>query len=153
MIPNLVQVDDKVWRGGRPQGPADYAWLLEHCKSILNLEGGDVAMQEYAAIRALPGVPALLLFSLPIWPGEVYVDSPPIALVDYALEWLRALPAPVYVHCQHGQDRTGLIIIAYRMSKGWTYDAAYGEALRIGYRHEINFGLNHLLGELKKRTV
>lgn len=33
----------------------------------------------------------------------------------------------VYVHCEKGADRTGLIIALYRIKQGWTVDAARDE--------------------------
>ncbi len=40
-----------------------------------------------------------------------------------------AYPLPVFVHCQHGCDRTGTIIACYRIDhEGWTTDQALREA-------------------------
>jgi protein tyrosine/serine phosphatase len=41
---------------------------------------------------------------------------------------------PVFVHCLHGSDRTGLTIACYRMFvEGWTNDQAIAELPRFGY--------------------
>jgi len=41
---------------------------------------------------------------------------------------------PVVLHCQHGADRTGLVIAMYRIIyQGWTKDAALDELLHGGY--------------------
>jgi tyrosine-protein phosphatase SIW14 len=49
---------------------------------------------------------------------------------------------PIYVHCLHGQDRTGLIVGLYRvLHEGWEPRAAYGEMLSIGF-HKALFPLN-----------
>ncbi len=41
---------------------------------------------------------------------------------------------PVYVHCLHGQDRTGAMVGLYRvMSQGWTADQAYEEMVARGF--------------------
>jgi protein tyrosine/serine phosphatase len=38
---------------------------------------------------------------------------------------------PILVHCNHGADRTGLILALYRtLYDGWSKDAAVGEMLR-----------------------
>lgn len=40
---------------------------------------------------------------------------------------------PVYLHCQRGIDRTGLIVALYRVRhQGWTSEAAYQEWLAVG---------------------
>jgi tyrosine-protein phosphatase SIW14 len=46
---------------------------------------------------------------------------------------------PVFVHCQHGSDRTGAISAAYRIAvQGWTADDAVDEMVGGGYGlHEI----------------
>jgi DSP-PTPase phosphatase fused to NAD+ Kinase len=41
---------------------------------------------------------------------------------------------PVYVHCLHGRDRTGLAVAAYRiLHDGWSVDRAYREAVDNGH--------------------
>jgi len=41
---------------------------------------------------------------------------------------------PVVLHCQHGADRTGLVMAMYRIVyQGWTKDAALDELLHGGY--------------------
>ncbi len=41
---------------------------------------------------------------------------------------------PVYVHCLHGRDRTGLAVAAYRvLHDGWSVDRAYREAIDNGH--------------------
>ncbi len=50
--------------------------------------------------------------------------------VEDALSFLvQASPeAPLYLHCQRGIDRTGLIVALYRIrAQGWTPEAAYAE--------------------------
>jgi hypothetical protein len=39
----------------------------------------------------------------------------------------------VFVHCEHGQDRTGLAVGCFRLSQGWSKDAAYAEMLVTGF--------------------
>lgn len=55
--------------------------------------------------------------------------------VEEALTLLsQATPeAPLYLHCQRGIDRTGLIVALYRVHhQGWTPEAAYEEWLAVG---------------------
>jgi protein tyrosine phosphatase (PTP) superfamily phosphohydrolase (DUF442 family) len=41
---------------------------------------------------------------------------------------------PVFLHCQHGADRTGTLIAVYRVAvQGWTKDEAIDEMMRGGY--------------------
>ena len=56
---------------------------------------------------------------------------------------LMADPAnqPVYVHCRHGQDRTGIVVAAYRMKQqGWSLTDAETEMQAFGFNDVwVNF--------------
>lgn len=50
---------------------------------------------------------------------------------------------PVFVHCQHGRDRTGTMVGIYRIAyEGWTFDQAYAEMKEMGFR-TFFLGLTH----------
>jgi protein tyrosine/serine phosphatase len=50
-----------------------------------------------------------------------------------ALSLMENLPGPVFIHCQHGCDRTGTVIACYRIQHDhWTRDAAFAEARHYG---------------------
>ncbi len=57
---------------------------------------------------------------------------------------------PVFVHCMHGSDRTGMMIAAYRIVvQGWTKDEAIAEMTEGGFGyHTIWAGLPKLLRAL-----
>ena len=49
----------------------------------------------------------------------------------------------VFVHCRYGDDRTGMMIAAYRMSvEGWTADEALKEMDEFGFHHLVCHSLN-----------
>lgn len=72
--------------------------------------------------------------------GLVYVNvplqglgAPTDAQVTRVLSLLESSRPPVFVHCEHGADRTGTIVACYRMRHdGWTPDQAMAEAERFG---------------------
>lgn len=42
---------------------------------------------------------------------------------------------PLYIHCLHGRDRTGMLIAVYRMvCEGWTFREALKEMKRFGFQ-------------------
>ena len=49
------------------------------------------------------------------------------------LALIASSPAPVFVHCKHGADRTGVIVACYRMRQdGWSTARAMDEAKLYG---------------------
>src|SRR5262249_12221947 len=45
---------------------------------------------------------------------------------------------PIYVHCRHGKDRTGLVIGLFRvLNEGWAPEDAYAEMLDHGFHPEL----------------
>lgn len=41
---------------------------------------------------------------------------------------------PIYVHCLHGSDRTGILFAIFRMFRqGWTFEQSYEEMRRFGF--------------------
>jgi protein tyrosine/serine phosphatase len=116
----------RLYRGAQP----NYAGL-EYLRSIgirsvLNLrEPGDAWPAEAAACDEL---------------GLTYTDFPlsgltaPTATQAAAiLAILDTLPPPIFIHCQHGCERTGLMIGAYRIRRqGWTAADAWREARIFG---------------------
>lgn len=58
---------------------------------------------------------------------------------------------PIYIHCQHGRDRSGLIIALYRVRcEGWSLRAAYCEMKRFGFNSRLR-GLERYFWECARR--
>lgn len=57
---------------------------------------------------------------------------------------------PIFIHCQHGQDRTGLAIGLYRVfTQRWKSKDAYAEMLKLGFHPSLVF-LDHYFKEKSK---
>ena len=63
-------------------------------------------------------------------------DPPTQAQVDTLLAALKTAPQePVFVHCQHGADRTGCMLGIYRETQqGWNFDKTYKEMRQYGFK-------------------
>lgn len=127
------QVDQGVWAGGRPGQAGLEELAAAGIRTVIDLEGGwwhnptDTVAAEERAARAL----GMNFISLPMHPWFV----PKAAQVDSALKLMRDPSLqPVYVHCNHGKDRTGIVEGAYRVCyQGWTPDQAFAEMLQNGF--------------------
>lgn len=139
----LSQVDADVWRGSRPE-PNDFASIRAKFRTIVSLEGLEEDKKEADEL-----VPACVI-SQPIVFSEIYITG----ISQLKLETITTqlvssdLAKPILVHCQHGEDRTGLVVAAYRVKyNDISVEDAWKEALKFGYRNWLNFGLNRTWNE------
>jgi protein tyrosine/serine phosphatase len=136
-IARFIVVTPQILRGAQPVSAADYDELTEHgVRTLLDLrqEKDVIARERDEAIRR-----GWEFVSIPMSP----FTSPSDAQV---IEALRTITdprlQPVFVHCQHGKDRTGLVIGLYReLDQGWTQERAYTEMREIGF-NPILLGLD-----------
>ena len=132
-IPNFAQVEPGVWRGGQPN---EEGW--KYLKSLgvrwdvkLNTSG--------EASDALASSNGMQTVYLPITFAQQTFGKPEPGKLAAAVAAIE--PDGTFIHCQHGQDRTGLVIGAYRVKmKRWTKDAAYREMVAHGF-HPLLRGL------------
>jgi protein tyrosine/serine phosphatase len=136
-IDNFGQVNSNYYRGAQPKG-GDYARLAAlGVKTIIDLtKDGDA--QEAKLVQAA----GMSFYRIPMTTHE-----PPSK--DKVAEFLKLVDVPgnqpVYVHCQGGRHRTGVMTAVYRMTKDhWTAAQAFAEMKK--YR----FGADFLHPELKQ---
>jgi protein tyrosine/serine phosphatase len=78
------------------------------------------------------------------------VSRPTAEQVAKALALIETLPAPVFVHCQHGCDRTGTVIACYRIKHDqWTGQSALQEAEYYGIS-KFSLGMKKYIMEFGK---
>ena len=120
-VMNFEQVSPILMRGGAPSEKALKELKAAGVKTIVNLRGGGGASKKEAGIAKAVG---LDYYNIPMG----YAD-PNLAKVSSVLDILRD-PAkqPVYIHCMHGADRTGMMVGINRvLADGWQFDKAYTE--------------------------
>jgi tyrosine-protein phosphatase SIW14 len=149
-IANFYQVRPELYRGARPQAGGLEELIEFGIKSIVNLQGGDlhshypswmIAKMEPGELPANIEAERTKALSL----NMNYLSTPLDSLedvtpdedreIDQALEFM-ADPRnqPVFVHCEHGKDRTGLIIALYEVKYlGMSIDAAHQEMVKRGH--------------------
>jgi hypothetical protein len=95
------------------------------------------ASAQKAQLPGLPNFGRISQQSIP-WRGS---NNPTLEQIVQFLELLRANPdKKVFVHCQRGAERTGVMVASYRMSHdNWTGEQALNEMELFGFRG-LRFG-------------
>lgn len=128
-LPNFRLVSPQLLRGGQPTADDLAKLKAAGVKTVINLRNEETLVKaEAKQARAL----GLNFINIPL---DVF--NPPseqsiqrfLKLVDDQER------QPIYVHCLHGQDRTGTMIAIYRIDRqGWNADQAYSEMVTCGFR-------------------
>lgn len=135
VLPNFHQVNEHLYRGAQPQGEGMRALAAQGIKTVVNLRGEDEGTRAEEKQASAAG---LRYFNVPMQglsrPKDEQVERV-LAIIDDSQNW------PVFVHCNHGKDRTGTIIACYRISHdGWTAEQAKAEAKHYGMSW-VQFGM------------
>jgi len=126
-LPNFHQVNENLYRGAQPQRGALKKLSELGIKTVINLRGASEDTRDEQAEAEASG---MRYFNIPMpalgRPTDEQVERA-LAVIDARENW------PVFVHCQRGADRTGVIIAVYRILRNqWTAEQAIDEAKRFG---------------------
>jgi len=141
---NFGQVSAGLYRGAEPDDDC-----LEHLaalgiRTVVNLrDEKDASEDEQAGALAL----GMRYVNMPM----SGFDRPTAAEVQRALAVIRASEnQPVFVHCQRGRDRTGVVVAAYRIANdGWAAERAMQEAKGFGLAW-WQFGMKRFIRDLDR---
>jgi tyrosine-protein phosphatase SIW14 len=148
-VSNFGEVTPHLYRGGQPKGTG-YQHLKEMGIDIvvdLRLSGEDA--EKHNVTKA-----GMRYVSIP-W----HCLFPKDRVFAQFLKLLRDNPnKKVFVHCRYGDDRTGMMIAAYRMAvEGWTPKEARKEMEKFGFHPMVCPALVHYEAEfpehLKKNSA
>jgi protein tyrosine/serine phosphatase len=129
-VNNFLQVNSWLYRGGQPDAIAVEALVKHGFRTIISLRWNlDVIKAE----RNLAWQHGLNFYSIPL----SYWILPTRKQIDKFLSILdNESQRPIYMHCFHGRDRTGMLAAIYRIAREkWTADKAYAEMKDTGFRH------------------
>jgi protein tyrosine/serine phosphatase len=125
-ILNFGKIDERIYRGARPDDTSLATLQKLGVKTIIDLRmPGEVWKLEGADALAR----GIFYTNVPL-PG---FSRPADAQMQKLLGMLDTLPGPIFVHCQHGCDRTGTLIACYRIRHAqWPASKALKEAKDYG---------------------
>lgn len=127
-LPNFHMVAEGIYRGGAPtQAGLQQLRAKYHIGTIIDLRVERARFTE----KKLATQMGFNWVNLPM--GR---EAPTQKQVDTFLDILsRADEEPVFVHCQHGADRTGAMIGIYRVQvQGWSFAQAWPEMRKYGFK-------------------
>ena len=131
-VPNLSQVEPGVWRGGQPTSQKAWAYLRSlGLTNDIKLNTGEEA-SDRGAISA-----GFNLYYFPIDTMQQLVGGPDGRSVSNVVAMIKP---GTFIHCEHGRDRTGLLVGLYRLTEGTNSAAAWSEMMNHGY-HPALLGL------------
>ena len=141
-IPNEAIVENQITRGGRP-ALSD----IDGFKTIINIETKSKAVEAERSRAAQLGIQFVQ--------SEMSAYRAP---TDQQIQTIINLMKdknnqPLFIHCLHGEDRTGLVVGLYRVYvDGWTPDAAYQEMLEKGFHPSYTALKNYFFAKTKIPT-
>lgn len=145
-IRNFGKINDRLYRGAQPDAAGIRNLARLGIKSIINLRLTNDVWKAEAAEASASGI---TYTNFPL----KGVGRPTDAQVAALLALIDNLPAPVFIHCQHGCDRTGTIIACYRIRHaGWLNQAALEEARKYGIS-KFEFGMIHYIRDFRNAST
>lgn len=125
-LPNFAKVSETIYRGAQPEKEGFTELKKMGVTTIINLRANH---SDRELIKGL----GFRYVEISLNAGDTDEKN--------VIKFLKVATNPnngiMFIHCQHGSDRTGMMIATYRMLvQGWTRDEAMEELPRFGF-HEI----------------
>jgi Tyrosine phosphatase family len=122
--PNFHEVEPGIYRGGSLTR-ASAAWLrASGIRTIIKLDGKNPDEFDY-------GIPVHAHYINGL---GLNLNRELIREILLDLDASRRL-GPIYIHCEKGADRTGLVVALYRVTQGWIPEEAYAEMYEPQFGH------------------
>lgn len=118
-LPNLHRISPGLYRGAQPEQPGIASLQAMGVRTIVNLR----VVEKHETQIAEAALQQERIAMLPFLPSEE-------AIVKFIKVAADPQNQPVFVHCQRGSDRTGMMCAAYRVVvDGWSKEAALEEMM------------------------
>ncbi|MHC4714041.1 MAG: fused DSP-PTPase phosphatase/NAD kinase-like protein [Planctomycetota bacterium] len=124
-LPNFFKVSDNLYRGAQPTAEGFRELEKMGVKTVVNLRSFHSDRDELEGTA---------LGYVHVWAKAWNAEDEDV--VKFLKVVADKSKAPVFVHCQHGADRTGMMVAIYRIIiQGWTKGAAVKEMTEGGFGH------------------
>jgi len=124
LIPDFAEVTPTLYRGAQPRAHGFEALAKMGVQIVIDLRGDRASEREEVTRLGMKYVPMYWQCSFP--KDRIFAKF---------LTLIRNNPGKkIFVHCRVGDDRTGMMIAAYRMAEeGWTAKQAMEEMTKYGF--------------------
>lgn len=148
LIPNQQTISPDIIRGGRPSKSDLDQLRSSGYKTIINFENiAQVVSVEKAYAEKL----GFKFISQSMDPWAMPTDAQINEILNVMSD---PKNFPIFIHCQHGRDRTGLVSAIYRvLNQKWTPQAAHDEMLVLGFRKIFTNMDKYFWNKTKKTAV
>ena len=135
-IQNFAKVDDELYRGAQPTEAGVETLKIQGVRTVIDLrDDANPAERQWVESRGLWYV------RIPCNAAVLEPDK-----IRFFLRQLEGAAKPVFVHCRHGRDRTGLDVAMYRIiAQGWDRERAIRELYEHGYNWPLFPGIARYL--------
>lgn len=117
-IANFCEVAPNIlWRGAKPDEQGT-GWLIAHgVRTVVNLELLHDDLADFGSVKIDAALKTdVQYFRIRDWePLATFAPAITDQNVAQFLAIMKQSPKPVYVHCRSGQNRTGVMVAAYRL--------------------------------------
>jgi tyrosine-protein phosphatase SIW14 len=121
-LSNTFQVSETLYRGAQPTPDGFRTLQRLGIRTVVNLRLNHSDVDEIRASGVGPEAFAYEQIRMAAWDAD---EAEVLAFLRIATT---PASAPVFVHCEHGSDRTGTMVAAYRVVvQGWSKEAAIRE--------------------------
>lgn len=114
---SCVVKEGTLWRGSKPDSIGAAALVSLGVKTVVNLELVHEDVDAFATAKMPGGSPGdISYFRIRDW--EPDAEIAPKLLDSHVAEFIavtKTQATPIYVHCRSGQNRTGVMVAAYRI--------------------------------------
>jgi len=144
-LPNLQKVTADIWRGGHPTVAGVAQMQKGGIKTILSLKTYTLDQSELTEEENAAKAAGIKFIHFPM----NGILEPSVQELQTTLQILLAPENyPIFVHCEHGSDRTGMVIATYRIKKeGWSIKKATEEMYLYGHSKLLS-GWDEVLEDL-----
>lgn len=144
-IKNFGQVERGVlYRGAQPDSRGLYDLKELGIETVLDLRGDRTVERETLEVESL----GMHFVSFPL----NGLKAPTNIQVSQLMFLLETLPKPIFIHCQHGEDRTGTIIACWRINHNWSPMMAMNEA-KFYHINWIQFGMKRYIMNYQSKLL